>query len=67
MQLEADKPAKGLLRDMSSRALISGIVIREVNILKSKNGKNEVVVQARTLGKGCTSERKIRKIMKERK
>ena len=34
MQLEADKPAKGLLRDMSSRALISGIVIREVNILK---------------------------------
>ena len=66
MQLEADKPAKGLLRDMSSRALISGIVIREVNILKSKNGKNEVVVQARTLGKGCTSERKIRKIISAR-
>ena len=65
MQLEADKPAKGLLRDMSSRALISGIVIREVNILKSKNGKNEVVVQARTLGKGCTSERKIRKIISD--
>ena len=32
---------------------------------KSKNGKNEVVVQARTLGKGCTSERKIRKIISD--
>ena len=46
MQLEADKPAKGLLRDMSSRALISGIVIREVNILKSKNGKNGVSISS---------------------
>ena len=65
MQMQADKPSKSVFRDMSSRALISGIVIREVNVLKNKTGKNEVVVLAKTLGKGCVSERKIRKIVSD--
>lgn len=65
MQMQADKPSKSVFRDMSSRALISGIVIREVNVLKNKTGKNEVVVLAKTLGKGCASERKIRKIVSD--
>lgn len=65
MQMQADKPSKSVFRDMSSRALISGIVIREVNVLKNKTGKNEVVVFAKTLGKGCVSERKIRKIVSD--
>ena len=65
MQMQADKPSKSVLRDMSSRALISGIVIREVNVLKNKTGKNEIVVLAKTLGKGCVSERKIRKIVSD--
>ena len=65
MQMQADKPSKSVFRDVSSRALISGIVIREVNVLKNKTGKNEVVVLAKTLGKGCVSERKIRKIVSD--
>ena len=65
MQMQADKPSKSVFRDMSSRALISGIVIREVNVLKNKTGKNEIVVLAKTLGKGCVSERKIRKIVSD--
>lgn len=65
MQLEADKPPKAMNRDISSKALVSGIIIKEVNILKSRNGKNEVVVLAKTLGKGCISERKIRKIVSD--
>lgn len=65
MQMQADKPSKSVFRDISSRALISGIVIREVNVLKNKTGKNEVVVLAKTLGKGCVSERKIRKIVSD--
>lgn len=65
MQMQADKLSKNILRDMSSRALISGIVIKDVNVLKSKNGKNEVVVVAKTLGKGCVAERKIRKIVSD--
>ena len=65
MQMQEDKPSKSVFRDMSSRALISGIVIREVNVLKNKTGKNEVVVLAKTLGKGCVSERKIRKIVSD--
>lgn len=65
MQMQADKPSKSVFRDMSSRALISGIVIREVNVLKNKTGKNELVVLAKTLGKGCVSERKIRKIVSD--
>lgn len=48
MQMQADKPSKSVFRDMSSRALISGIVIREVNVLKNKTGKNEIVVLAKT-------------------
>ena len=65
MQMQADKASKSVFRDMSSRALISGIVIREVNVLKNKTGKNEIVVLAKTLGKGCVSERKIRKIVSD--
>ena len=65
MQMQADKPSKSVFRDMSSRALISGIVIREVNVLKNKTGKTEIVVLAKTLGKGCVSERKIRKIVSD--
>lgn len=65
MQMQVDKPSKSVFRDMSSRALISGIVIREVNVLKNKTGKNEIVVLAKTLGKGCVSERKIRKIVSD--
>lgn len=65
MQMQADNPSKSVFRDMSSRALISGIVIREVNVLKNKTGKNEIVVLAKTLGKGCVSERKIRKIVSD--
>ena len=63
MQLQADKPSKGIARDMASRALVAGIVIKDVNILKDKTGRSEVVILARTLGKGCVAERKIRKIV----
>lgn len=63
MQLQADKPSKGIARDMASRALVAGIVIKDVNILKDKTGRSEVVIFARTLGKGCVAERKIRKIV----
>ena len=59
MQLHADKPSKGIARDMASRALVVGIVIKDVNILKDKTGRSEVVILARTLGKGCVAERKI--------
>ncbi len=65
MQMHADKPARSVFRDMSSRALISGIVIKEVNVLKSRSGRYEVIVKAKTLGKGCVSERKIRKIVSD--
>lgn len=63
MQLQADKPSKGIARDMASRALVAGIVIKDVNILKDKTGRSEVVILARTLGKGCVAETKIRKIV----
>ena len=36
MQLQADKPSKGIARDMASRALVAGIVIKDVNILKTR-------------------------------
>ena len=42
---------------------LQGIVIKDVNILKDKTGRSEVVILARTLGKGCVAERKIRKIV----
>ena len=53
MQLEADKPAKGLLRDMSSRALISGIVIREVIYLKAKMEKMRLLYRQGHLGRAA--------------
>lgn len=65
MQMQTDKPSKSILREMSSKALMSGILIKDVSILKDKTGKNEVVVLARTFGKGCVAERKIRKIISE--
>ena len=49
MQLQADKPSKGIARDMASRALVAGIVIKDVNILKDKTGRSEVVILARRL------------------
>lgn len=65
MQTESEKLVKSVYREFSSRGLLLGIVIKDVNVLKSKNGRNEVVVAARTLGKGCVAERKIRKIVTE--
>ena len=61
MQLQADKPSKGIARDMA-KGTCRGIVIKDVNILKDKTGRNEVVILCKNSWQGCRT-RKIRKIV----
>lgn len=46
---------------MASRALVAGIVIKDVNILKDKTGRSEVVILARTLARAVSQRERYGK------
>lgn len=51
---------KDVIRGFVSKCLMMGIRVRNVNLVETRNGRKEFVFQARTLGKGCIPERKLR-------
>ncbi|MGN0329441.1 MAG: SpoIIE family protein phosphatase [Lachnospira sp.] len=63
MHMSSNKMTSKRARQITTRGLACGIVIKDINVISDKSGKEELIVMAKTLGKGCISERKLRSIL----
>ncbi len=64
MHLHTQELSKEQVHDIIGRGVLSGIRIRNIRMVTGRNGKKELILQARTMGKGCVSARKMEAILK---
>lgn len=59
MHLHTEDVDKDFVKDLSRKCFLNGIRIKNVQQLMKNRGKNELVFQARTVGKSCVSAKKL--------
>lgn len=59
MHLHTEDVDRDFVKDLSRKCFLSGIRIKNVQQLTKNRGKNELVFQARTVGRSCVSAKKL--------
>ena len=59
MRVCVKKADKGFVKELKARCIINGIRIKNIEFIKRNNGKYQIILMARTIGKGCVTLRRL--------
>lgn len=59
MHLHSEEIDKALIRELTRKCFMSGARIKNVRCLSKSTGKNEILFQARTVGRSCMAAKKL--------
>lgn len=65
INMHTEEVDRNIFRELSKKCFINGVRIRNMQLIRKENGLNEIVLQARTVGKGCMYIKKLLPIISE--
>ncbi len=65
MHLYSEEVEKDVAKELFRKCFLAGVRIKNVSTIKSRRGMTELALQARTVGHGCVSVKKILPILSE--
>lgn len=59
MYVHTEEAEKGFVKELTKKCFMNGVRIRNVQHMNKNNGRSAIILQAKTVGKGCIVTRKL--------